>query len=116
MAYHQTSISHGLSISTGNHMINPAWQWLAGLLVVPVVIPFIRWLVRSMVHDLTDGLSGKMDAIDKKHTESAQGQGKRIGDLESWTVAHDAVENERRRVADTRGIPIVDEGRKGRAR
>ncbi len=92
--------------------------WLQALLaVLPLALalwPLVRWFVRTGVKDLTEALDNKIDKVDAKHTESAQGQGKRIGDLESWTVAHDAVEEERRRV-DTRGIPL-DEGRKGRGR
>jgi phytoene/squalene synthetase len=77
------------------------------------VFPVVRWLVVDRVN----ALDKKIDAVDAKHTASAQGQGKRIGDGESWMAAHDAVESERRRVReDTRGIPVVDEGRKGRGR
>jgi hypothetical protein len=76
--------------------------WL--LLAAPAIIALVAWVVRSTLLDRIKALE-----------EGNRMQGKRIGDLESWTVAHDAVESERRRVReDTRGIP-VDE-RKGRGR
>jgi hypothetical protein len=78
-----------------------AWISIAAALGLPTVIGFV---LRALV----------LDRI-KQLEEANIRQGKRIGDLESWTFAHDAVESERRRV-DTRGVPVVDEGRKGRGR
>lgn len=84
--------------------LNP---WL--VLLVPAVVGLVAWVVRAT---LLDRITKLEDALQK----SAEGQGKRIGDLESWTVAHDAVESERRHVReDTRGVPVqVTDGRKGR--
>jgi hypothetical protein len=77
--------------------------WL--LLLAPAIIALVAWVVRSTFID-------RIRALDA----SAEKQGKRIGDLESWTVAHDAVESERRRVReDTRGIPVT-EGKRSRER
>jgi hypothetical protein len=79
--------------------INP---WLA--LLAPAVIALVAWVVRATLLDRIKGLE-----------EGNRQQGKRIGDLESWTVAHDAVESERRHVReDTRGVPqsIPPKGRR----
>jgi hypothetical protein len=58
-----------------------------------------------------------MEKIDAKHDASNASQGKRVGDVESEIVAIKAVESERRRVReDTRGVPVYDEGKKGRGR
>lgn len=73
--------------------------WL--ILLAPAIIALVAWVVRSTLLDRIRQLE-----------EGNRQQGKRIGDLESWTVAHDAVERERR---DTRGIP-VDEGKGRRGR
>lgn len=76
----------------------------------------IGWVVRQLVFGRMDALEKRLATVDDVHSKSAEGQGKRIGDLESWTVAHDAVESERRRVReDTRGIPIT-EGKRSRDR
>jgi hypothetical protein len=77
-----------------------AWVTLACALGLPAVIGFV---LRALVLDRIRGLE-----------EANIRQGKRIGDLESWTFAHDAVESERRRV-DTRGVPL-EEGRRGRGK
>lgn len=67
--------------------------WL--ILTAPAIIALVAWVVRATL----------LDRI-KQLEEGNRQQGKRIGDLESWTVAHDAVESERRHIReDTRGIP-----------
>ena len=87
--------------------------WLA--LLVPVGLAafagLVGWVVRTLVTD-------RIAALEKALKDSAESQGRRIGDLESWNVAHEAVEKERQRVReDTRGIPTVnEEGKRGRGR
>lgn len=100
--------------------------WLLALVppillgVFGAIVPFVRWLVKTTVTGKLEKLATEIAANDKKqtdalalfdakHSTSNKEQGTRIGDLESWNVAHEAVEEERRRVReDTRGIPVTE--------
>lgn len=98
-------------------MTSPLWQWLSSLLLVPVFIPIVRWVVKSAVRDMMEGHNNEKAASDLRMTGTVDRIHARIDGTERWQVAHDAVESERRRVReDTRGVPVTDEGRKGRVR
>jgi hypothetical protein len=62
------------------------------------------YLLRLVVFD-------RLDRVEKAVAKSAESQGKRIGDLESWTEAHDRVEEykARRSLSRAHGIPIPDQ-------
>lgn len=78
---------------------------------------FIAWVARATVFNRMEALEKRVTVVDDKHSTSNKEQGIRIGDLESWNVAHEAVEKERQRVReDTRGIPVSNEGKRSRDR
>jgi len=70
--------------------------------VASALIALTGWVVRTLIID-------RIRKIEETHAASSAAQGKRIGDIESWVTAHDAVERERRRV-DTRGVPRGGDG------
>ncbi len=64
----------------------------------------MAYLLRLVVFD-------RLDRLEKSVARSAESQGKRIGDLESWIDAHDKVDEykARRSMSRAHGIPVRDE-------
>ncbi len=64
----------------------------------------IAYLLRLVVFD-------RLDRIEAAVAKSAESQGKRIGDLESWTEAHDKLEKYKasRSLSRAHGIPISED-------
>lgn len=62
------------------------------------------YLLRLVVFD-------RLDRLEKAVAKSAESQGKRIGDLESWIDAHDKVEEykARRTMSRAHGIPTQED-------
>ncbi len=64
----------------------------------------MAYLLRLVVFD-------RLDRVEKDIAKSAESQGKRIGDLESWTEAHDKVDEykARRSMSRAHGIPVRED-------
>jgi len=75
--------------------VSPSWLAVAAA-AIPAVIALTGWVVRALVIDRLRGLE-----------ESRVRLGERVGQLEAWRQAHEAVMRDRRR-RDTRGV-VADE-------
>lgn len=76
--------------------VTPLFLALVGA-ALPAVIGLTGWAVRMLVIDRIRALE-----------DSRARMGERIGELESWRMAHEAVMRDRRR-RDTRGVVSRDE-------
>lgn len=79
-------------------------NWALIIFGAGLVATAIAYMLRLVVFD-------RLDRVEAAVARSAESQGKRIGDLESWTEAHDKVEEykARRSMSRAHGIPTQDE-------